>query len=56
MQRKKEQERNRAVGNAHNLRTGRGAESGWKSGPGQSEKVKNCKNTSSLWPRTEEDV
>ena len=38
------------VGNAHSLRTGRGAESGWKSGPERSGMIKNWKSTSSVEP------
>ena len=40
----------RFVGNVHSLRTGRGAESGWKSGPERSGMVKNWKGTSSVEP------
>ena len=40
----------RFVGNVHSLRTGRGTESGWKSGPERSGMVKNWKGTSSVEP------
>lgn len=55
MPRKEEQERGRVVGNAPGVRTGRGAESGWKSEPEWSGTVQNWKSTPSPLPRTGQD-